>query len=79
MPNLYSHLPNISVYAGVHHETMQSSTVLEERGAFVVEVDPINHPDSVIHTLKQASTLLLLVDPLSGEITRNDALSFARG
>lgn len=79
MPNLYPHLSKIPVYAGVHHETMQSSTVLEERGALVVEVDPVNQPDSVVHTLKQAAKLLLLVDPLSGEITRKDALAFARG
>lgn len=81
MPKTYPHLPNVPVYAGVHHETIQSSDVLSltASGVLVVEVDPINNPDSLIHVLKQASRLLLLVDPLSGKIRQRDVLAFAKG
>jgi hypothetical protein len=74
MPILYPRLPNFPVYAGVHHETEQSST-----NALVVKVDPVLNPDSAVLALKQASKLLLLVDPLSGEIRQKDALAFAKG
>lgn len=79
MKNLYPNLQNVPIYAGVHHETIQSSTVLTERDALVVEIDPANEPESVVYSLKKVSKLLLLVDPLSGEITRKDVLAFARG
>jgi len=74
MQILYPHLPNFPVYAGVHYETEQSST-----NALDVKVDPVNNLDSVVHALKQVSNLLLLVDPLSGEIRQNDVLPFAKG
>ncbi|CAG8470939.1 10349_t:CDS:2 [Acaulospora colombiana] len=79
MKNLYPNLQNVPIYAGVHHETIQSSTVLTERDALVVEIDPVNHPESIVYSLKKVSKLLLLVDPLSREITRRDALAFAKG
>ncbi|RIA91229.1 hypothetical protein C1645_124292 [Glomus cerebriforme] len=79
MPYLYPRLPDIPVYAGVHHETVQSSTVLSISNALVVEVDPVNHPDSTVHALKQVSKLLLLFDPLSGVIRQNDVFAFAKG
>ena len=74
MPKKYPHLPNIPVYAGVHREI--SSAALG--GASLVEVDPVNNPDSTIHAIKQASKLLLLVDPLC-EIKQENILAFAEG
>ncbi|CAG8513953.1 8715_t:CDS:2 [Cetraspora pellucida] len=79
MPNLHSHLSNVPVHAGVHRETSKSIE-LEKRGALIAEVDPVNQPESVISiSLNSASKLLLLIDPLSGEITRKDVLAFAEG
>ncbi|KAF0487319.1 NADP-binding protein [Gigaspora margarita] len=78
MPNLHSQLPNIPIHAGVHRETM-NSIELEESGALVIEVDPISQPESLVHILNSASKLLLLIDPLSGEITRKNLLAFAEG
>ncbi|RHZ72476.1 hypothetical protein Glove_242g128 [Diversispora epigaea] len=82
MPSLHRHLPNITVYAGVsvHNENISSSQ-LEERDtmAMVVNVDPINNPEAIVHSLSNVSKLLLLIDPLSGKLTQNDTLSFARG
>ncbi|CAJ0758349.1 13828_t:CDS:2, partial [Entrophospora sp. SA101] len=79
MQNLHLHLQKIPVYAGVSHQTIQSSTILEKEGTIAVEIDPINKPETVIHALNNVSKLLLLVDPLGGEITRNDAFTFAKG
>ncbi|CAH1758516.1 24243_t:CDS:2 [Entrophospora sp. SA101] len=79
MQNLYLHLQKISVYAGISHQTIRSSTILEKKGTIAVEVDPVNKPEAVIHALNNVSKLLLLVDPLGGEITRNDAFTFAKG
>ncbi|CAG8598871.1 16329_t:CDS:2 [Dentiscutata erythropus] len=78
MPNLHSHLSNTPVHAGVHRETMKSIE-LEERGALVFEVEPITQPESIVRILNSASKLLLLIDPLSGEITRKNLLAFAEG
>jgi hypothetical protein len=75
MQKTYPRLRDIPVYAGVHHEI--SSTALE--GASIVVVDSVNNPDSTEHAMKQASKLLLLVDPLSGEIKQEDVLAFAEG
>ncbi|CAG8433172.1 9573_t:CDS:2 [Diversispora eburnea] len=81
MPTLHRHLPNITVYAGVnvHNDKISSLNLEERRGAMVVNVDPINNPEAIVHPLSNVSKLLLLIDPLSGKLTRNDILSYARG
>lgn len=79
MQNLHLHLQKIPVYAGVSYQTIQSSIILEKKGTIAVDIDPINKPETVIHALNNVSKLLLLVDPLGGEITRNDAFTFAKG
>ncbi|CAG8575831.1 11417_t:CDS:2 [Acaulospora morrowiae] len=80
MKNLHPNLYNISIHAGIHHKTIKTSNMLTERNdVSIVEVDPINQSELVVDSLKKASKLLLLVDPLSGEVTRKDALAFAKG
>lgn len=79
MPERHPHLLALPIHASLPPQA-DSATVsdFEDLGAHAVFVDPIGDFEAFTEKMTGASKLCLLVDPLSRQITRNNALFVAR-
>jgi hypothetical protein len=78
LPQRHPHLPPYPVFAGVPDASTSNAQVLQRKGAHLVEFDVFEQPEKAVDALQGMAKLILVVDPLSDRITRNNAFDYAR-
>ncbi|CAO3691889.1 unnamed protein product [Umbelopsis ramanniana] len=78
LPQRHPHLPPYPVFAGVPDASTSNAQVLQRKGAHLVEFDIFEQPEKAVDALQGMAKLILVVDPLSDRISRNNAFDYAR-
>lgn len=77
LPQRHPHLPPYPVYAGVPNASTPNAQALKNKGAHLIEFDIFEQPEKAVDALQGMAKLVLVVDPLSDRITRNNAFNYA--
>jgi hypothetical protein len=78
LPQRHPHLPPYPVYAGMPNATTVNGQALQKKGAHLIQFDIFENPEWVVEALQGMAKLILVVDPLSDRITRNNASHYAK-
>ncbi|CAM0141789.1 unnamed protein product [Umbelopsis sp. WA50703] len=78
LPQRHPHLPPYPVYAGMPNATTVNGQALQKKGAHLIQFDIFENPEWVVEALQGMAKLILVVDPLSDRITRNNAFHYAK-
>jgi hypothetical protein len=78
LPQRHPHLPPYPVFAGVPDASTSNAQFLQRKGAHLVEFDILEQPEKAVLALQGMAKLILVMDPLGGRITRNNAFDYAR-